>query len=64
MNDLNKIECESLAGLWVNLAFYSESDRAGARTSVSSYKSRMISYILLILFAKLLYFLLYINFNQ
>ena len=38
-----KQECESFEGLWVNLAFYRESDTAGARTSVS--KSWMISYI-------------------
>ena len=33
-------ECESFEGLWVNLAFYRESDTAGAiKTSVSIYKS-------------------------
>ena len=44
-------ECESFEGLWVNLiAFYHESDTAGAKTwakmSVSIYKSWLVSYIL------------------
>ena len=31
-------ECESFEGVWVNLAFYRESDTAGTKTSVSIYK--------------------------
>ena len=32
-------ECESFEGQWVILAFYRKSDTAGAKTSVSIYKS-------------------------
>ena len=40
MHDLSKKkECESFESLWVNLAFYRESDTAGAKISVSIFTS-------------------------
>ena len=39
MHDLSRNVNLAFEGLWINLAFYRESDTAGAKTSVSVYKS-------------------------